>query len=250
MHTPIRLPRPVVHDTNTTKGRQPRTIRFAVVVAGAPLNLRRRTFCQSECSETVGKFFLSDSPSMECVLLKKTQFSGWSPRCYRLTGCQLIQYKRGITDIAKCSDKNIKRRYNIRHIRSLKMDIDNAYTLVIGFETPGRAQPNEQMVLRFENKRDMEEPHLLFKAWYRILSAMTQPRNTQCLQRPLPSNLCSALYFVLQGLHAHEQLFSSGDIFARADRQITEQKDEHLRPRTRKSVRRSRPRTSWREWRT
>lgn len=151
---------------------------------------------------------------MECLIDKKGQMSGWSPRCYRLKNCELIQYKRGIESFRDCNDSVIKKRYNIFEIKSVSIGPKTPYILKIEYDTKYQSE-SISVLLKYNDvgkKRGVDK--LAFIAWFRILTATSKlSANPKCIQRPLPTPMAFALYYTLQRLYKHKEILNTPFIF-------------------------------------
>eukprot|EP01084_Bolivina_argentea_P316217 548076_1 len=151
---------------------------------------------------------------MDCLINKKgnNAFNEWSTRCYRLRNCELIEYKNDFEDFKLCNDTNIKERYNIITISSISVDPKIPY--ILNLNDISYQADSINVVLKFNDINKNEIDHKIFTGWYRILCASTKiSSNLQCQQRPLPSNICFAIYYLLQKLYKHKQLFNTQFIF-------------------------------------
>eukprot|EP01084_Bolivina_argentea_P316216 548074_1 len=137
---------------------------------------------------------------------------GYSTRCYRLRNCELMQYKKGIDDFQLCTDKSLKRRYNIYNIESISIGHSKEpYILSLSY--------NEEtcLDLKFNDEKKNKKQkisHAEFCCWYRIICASSRiPYNYTCKERPLPSNICYTLYYLLQKLYHHSEVLNTKYIF-------------------------------------
>ena len=144
-------------------------------------------------------------------------FSGWSVRCYRMRGCELIQYKKIIDDFQKAKDNVIKQRYNLYDINSVY--VSSKQPLIIRVNT---SQYSSEITLKFNDvqKHGKKQTKILeFIAWYRILTCSTRiiqnKTNKQCLEKPIPSNYCFSLYYLLQKLYKHQELCNTPYLFSK-----------------------------------
>lgn len=150
---------------------------------------------------------------MDTLLDKKGKITGWSARWYRLRGCELVQYRRGVESSEECNDIDLKHRYNIAHIVNVSIKEKTPYILRIDFES---AYHDElvPLLLKFNDVgREKGADHRKFTAWYRLLTATMTLPDREIALRPMPSNICFALYFVLQKLYRHKDLFSTKLLF-------------------------------------
>ena len=141
--------------------------------------------------------------------------TGWSPRIYSLKNCELIQYKRGIESVKECNDSVIKKRYNIFDIKSVSIGPKTPYILKLEYENKFQSQP-DSLLLKFNDVGPKKKyiDHLLFTTWFRILSSTSKLAfNIKCGQRPLPSPISFALYYLLQKLYKNKELFTTQKVF-------------------------------------
>ncbi len=101
---------------------------------------------------------------------------------YRLRNCQLIQYKKGIDDFKLCDDKTTKRQYNIHNILSIINWSKNTIYITLDIDTQYQSDS--------------------------ILCSST--KILQC-QHQIPSNICFALYYLLQKLYKHKEILNTPD---------------------------------------
>ena len=128
---------------------------------------------------------------MECLIDKKGQKSGWSPRCYRLRNCELIQYKRGIENFRDCNDSVIKKRYNIYEMKSVSIGPKTPYILKIEYDTKYQSESISVLLKYNDVSKKNKIDKLAFIAWLRILSSTSRISfNDSCDQRLLPTPHC------------------------------------------------------------
>lgn len=142
---------------------------------------------------------------MDSLIEKKGKNSGWSARCHRLRNTEFVQYKRGIEDFKKCNDKLIKKRHNLCDIEDVKFGKHSPYILSLNYSQSTSIHP---VLLKFK------VDHLAYCAYFRILCASSKPsKNIKCEQRPIPSNIAFALYYLLQKLYKHQEVLRTPYIF-------------------------------------
>ena len=150
---------------------------------------------------------------MDCLLDKKGSFKGWSARRYRLRGCELVQYRRSIESADECADSDIKYRYNITKIISVSIKEKTPYILRLEFESVYH-DDLVPLLLKFNDVGGNESVnHQEFTAWYRLLTATMALSDREIAHRPMASNICFALYWLLQKLYRHKDLFSTPLLF-------------------------------------
>ena len=167
---------------------------------------------------------------MDCIIEKQVsnQVKGWSPRVYRLRNCELIQYKKSVESFQECTDKLIKKRYNLCDAKAIGNKAGSPYKINIIFGdinkldyTQPKQDSNNVVRLKFNRKstnknndKDEEINPLEFKAFWKLSTAMVSPLELQQSKyRPIPSQIQFALYYLLQKLYKHENIFSTPYIF-------------------------------------
>ena len=148
---------------------------------------------------------------MDAILEKRgsNARSEWTPRCCRLRHCELVQYKKEVTDFKKCSDGFIKHRYCVLDVAAISMTAQAPHAMQLTFRHDDRT--TTALHLRFPRG-----DHLLFCAWFRVLASCSNPRpdgHRQAMLRPLASTHCFALFYILRMLYEHEALLSSPFLF-------------------------------------
>ena len=134
---------------------------------------------------------------------------------YLLRGCELDQYRRGIESSDECTDSELKHRYNIYNIVGVSIKEKTPYILRLDFDSP-YSEEVVPLLLKFNDVgRRRGADHLKFTAWFRMLTATMSLPDRDVALRPMPSNVCFALYFVLQKLYRHKELFSTERLFGR-----------------------------------
>ncbi len=142
--------------------------------------------------------------------------SGSSPRCFRLQHCQLIQYKRLCNDSQSCTDQTLKKVYDVTNLYIMVSDFPNAFQFTSDHESKKRIisfdKANKEKNFLYNDVKNLE--HLLFTAFLRILSASCKlDKDDKRTERPIPSNIGFALYYLLQKLYKHTQLCKTPNIF-------------------------------------
>jgi len=165
---------------------------------------------------------------MDAFLEKRGQnaISGWMLRCYRLQNCELIQYKKVVTDFKKCHSASIKHRYCILDVTKIFFSVEAPYVMHL---TLRRGATPTTLHLRFPNT-----DHNLFCRWFRVLSSsMMLPSASLSLptafknsstHRPLPSTHCFALYYILRFLYQHEAMLTTPKLFQISLRQSSSER--------------------------
>ena len=123
------------------------------------------------------------SKTMDAVIKTQT-FAGWEYQCYRLTNCQMLQYKKGLDSFNKIVDGNdsqIQLQHDVNKLKcTASLSPKNQPILQIDVD-------DTQIFLSFDSYKE-------FVAWFRILFACKAPSS-------IPSNLSFAIYHLLQSLY-------------------------------------------------